>query len=256
MKTFKYCLSVIALFLCIACDEAEITQTLNDITNADPYANMVLIPAGEVTLGAPAGEVLEVFFQKNIVRRQETVFVDGFYIDTHEVTKDEFFAFLDATGYESTAGWNYDIADQNPPIYVNYHEALAYAEWAGKRLPTDAEWEKAARGGLVGQRYPWGNEPPTDAHARFQGEKYRLDVVNGAVPSGSYPPNAYGLFDMTGNVAEWCYTPDLGLNKSAINRGGSWAANLWTSRVYVRQWTPTSIDKGTIGFRCVKDVER
>ena len=120
-------------------------------------------------------------------------------------------------------------------------------------MPTDAEWEKAARGGLVGKLYPWGNEPPNDDLARHQGETYRTHIVNGTVQGGSYPPNGYGLYDMAGNVAEWCYTPVFGINNTAITRGGSWfSGGPWFSRVYVRQWRPAEIG---VGFRCVKDVE-
>ena len=255
------CLLFFSLMLsAFTCDETYIEEVL--IGPSDPYANMVLIPAGEVTLGAPAGEYPEIIFSKGLVRRQETVFIDDFYMDTHEVTKDEFLAFREATGHTvQTAldkgwvwSWNSAIEDQNPPIETNYSAALAYAEWAGKRLPTDAEWEKAARGGLVGKRYPWGDDPPTDALVRFQGPRYRLDVINGPVKGGSYPPNGYGLYDMAGNVSEWCYTPTPGyFGKShVITRGGSWSSS-WLIRVHYRHWEPVSFGNG---FRCVKDVER
>src|SRR5204863_2951946 len=101
-----------------------------------------------------------------------------------------------------------DILD-HPVVQVSWDDASAYAKWAGKRLPTEAEWEFAARGGLDGKRYAWGDEPPTPKVANlWQGEfphkNTRADGWERTAPVKSYPPNGYGLYDMAGNAWEWC----------------------------------------------------
>ena len=243
-------LALILLLSVVGCDEAEITQTLDDITS-DDYVGMVLIPAGDVQIGAPADEILEIFFEKGVALRQQTVFVDDFYIDTYEVTYAEFFDFVQSTGSDAYYQGSLN-QDPNHPVQTNFEGAQAYAKWAGKRLPTEAEWEKAAQGGLEGTRYPWGNAFPTDDHARIQGEQYRTDIINGPVAVGQYPPNGYGLYDMAGNVSEW-------VDASAINGrqpvyGGSWlSGSSWYCRIYIRELRPPQASTGH-GFRCVTDT--
>ena len=151
---------------------------------------------------------------------------------------------------------------------------MAYAAWSGKRLPTEAEWEKAARGGLAGKKYAWGDS--IDASKA----NYHSDVKD-TMPVGSYPPNGYGLYDMTGNVWEWCldaydshvYTssprrnPIVGaesistiinnfttIKSSRVLRGGSWFYSAPYLRVSYRDRDTPRITYTLFGFRCVKAV--
>ena len=169
--------------------------------------DMVLIPGGEFLMGSNYGGPDETPIHK--------VYLDAFYIDKYEVTKLQFSEFLNEKGNQEEGGVDWlDTSDEDclieyrdgkyqpksgyenhPVIEVSWFGARAYAEWAGKRLPTEAEWEKAARGGLVGKKYPWGDS--IDSSKANYGEN-----VGQTTPVGRYPPNNYGLYDMGGNVWE------------------------------------------------------
>ena len=135
------------------------------------------------------------------------VHIGLFLIDRYPVTNKQYKRFTSQTGHrqpyadkEGIAVWDSSDfnADSQPVVGVDWSDALAYALWTGKRLPTEAEWEKAARGGTVGKRYPWGDGALTSEMANYGGNVGKTTVV------GSYPANEYGLYDMAGNVFEWC----------------------------------------------------
>jgi formylglycine-generating enzyme len=155
--------------------------------------------------------------------------------------------------------------DDHPVVHVAFEDAEAYAAWAGKRLPTEAEWEYAARGGLAGAEYTWGDEDPDGRANYWHGEfPWRPAPGYGATaPVGSFAPNGYGLFDMAGNVWEWTATPapaDPQFNvPRRIVKGGSFlCADSYCRRYRPAAKRPQPIDTGMshIGFRCASDVDR
>ena len=221
-------------------------------------AFMVLIPAGEFQMGSNDGEDDETPIH--------TVYLDAFYMDRYEVTNAQYRKFMKATGHWDPKYWSdpkYNAPDQ-PVVGVSWYDAVAYADWAGKRLPTEAEWEKAARGGLTGEKYPWGNEI---AHNNANGSGTDgKDEWQYAAPVGSFPPNGYGLYDMAGNSYEWCADPydgDYYSNSPGCNptgprsgrfralRGGGWMSSPFYLRVSSRLYFHPSITLSNIGFRCV-----
>ncbi|MBW1972525.1 MAG: SUMF1/EgtB/PvdO family nonheme iron enzyme, partial [Deltaproteobacteria bacterium] len=231
--------------------------------------SMVKIPAGEFLMGSNSGLKDELPVHK--------VMVDKFFIDKYEVTNQDFCKFLNAKGNQKKGGvyWiNLDINDRiiykkgkfipkkgyenHPVVAVSWYGAKAYATWAGKRLPTEAEWEKAARGGMIGKRFPWGDNIDKGK------ANYLSDDTS---PVGSYPPNGYGLYDMAGNVWEWCndwyqsdyykhspYKNPQGPNSGTfkVMRGGSWGGGKEFITVSRRGWSFPETTNIGIGFRCAK----
>ena len=223
-------------------------------------AEMVVIPAGEFLMGSPEGE------GDDDEHPQHKVFVDTFYMDKYEVTNAQYKQFMDATGHKTPGFWDDEEYNQpnHPVVGVDWYDAKAYCQWAGKRLPTEAEWEKAARGGLVGKKYPWGdNITHDDANYSDTGGK---DTWSGTSPVGSFAPNGYGLYDMAGNVWEWCsdwfdsgyYETSPEQNPAGpssgpcrVLRGGSWLGIETYLRAACRDYgDPTGADYGS-GFRGV-----
>ena len=221
------------------------------------YRNMVLIPAGEFQMRSNSddhdGEPM-----------YTTVYVDAFYIDKYEVTNAQYKKFLDANPewYQKEYGigdcylldWSkgtYPRGEADYPVaFVSFDGAAAYAQWVGKRLPAEAEWEKAARGGLVKKKYPWGNL--IDSNKANSQKYFTASRNNSTTPIGSYPANGYGLYDMAGNVAEWCIKEPLGADSAddivfddIVLRG--------ELRVDLRVSYGGDISYYN-GFRCVKDV--
>jgi serine/threonine-protein kinase len=197
---------------------------------------------------------------------QTKVFVDAFYIDRTPVSVADYKAYLDATGEKPPPEWSEfnDVrsAPNWPVVFVNWQDACDFAEWAGKRLATEAEWEKAARG-VDGRTYPWGAEDPTDKRAWF--DKEEPNEV-GSRPFGSSP---WGVNEMAGNVFEWVedwYGPDSyeespdnpkgpGSGKKRVIRGGSFAHGAFALRCATRGRYAPDARRANHGFRCVWSLE-
>jgi len=154
--------------------------------------------------------------------------IKPFWMDITEVTVGQFKKFLKSSGYKPSQAINWDDlyehspTDKHPMIYVSWHDATAYSKWAEKRLPTEDEWEWAARGGLKNKEYPWGHDVSLARDYANYYEIGRKDKWEYCAPVGSFKPNGYGLFDMAGNVYEWCqdwYSSD---RESRVLRGGGW----------------------------------
>ena len=237
---------------------------------------MVRIPGGVLTMGS------EGLYQDEMPVHQ--VKVNSFYMDEKPVTNAQYKAFCDATGrrYPGNPRWegvpDYFLSyPDHPVVFVSWGDAKAYAEWAGKRLPTEEEWEWAARGGLKGASYPWGNEAPdgkklnfSDKCSEFQWRDNRADDGYAYTsPVGSYEPNAYGLYDMAGNVCEWVedwffpYSDTVhdteafkdGWGGSRVCRGGCFHSPACDVTVSRRRQILGGGGNDSVGFRCVKDLE-
>jgi formylglycine-generating enzyme required for sulfatase activity len=231
---------------------------------------MVLIPAGEFTMGSPTGE------GKSAEHPQHTVYLDAFYIDKYEVTNAQYKKFMDAKGHPDPRFWqdNKFNAPNQPVVGVSWFDAEAYCKWAGKRLPTEAEWEKAARG-TDGRKYPWGNEAPNAGgiwRANYDPGDDAADGFAYTAPVGSFPAGVspYGIHDMAGNMLEWC--ADWGDNnyysvspknnpkgpssgKYRVLRGGSWFNYLVNLlRAAFRGWDDPDLGYDYFGFRCALDI--
>jgi formylglycine-generating enzyme required for sulfatase activity len=238
------------------------------IVNDKDGSRLLLIPPGVFSMGSEGGYPNE--------RPVHQVEVGAFYLAAHPVTNEQYARFVAETGHRVPAlddrrvqreNWDPDSRSfpleraRHPVVLVSWRDAQAYCEWAGGRLPTEAEWEKAARGGVDGKLYPWGDLiDPSLAN---------YDNQNGATPVGSYPANAYGLYDMVGNGWEWVadwYDPHyyarspgenpLGPESGAtkVLRGGAWLLFPEFCRVAYRFRNSPDFRFNLIGFRLARSL--
>ena len=211
------------------------------------------------------------------------VFLPGFWMYRRQVTNRQYRQFCGATGHalppDPVPGYM-ESCPGHPVVNVNWHDAVAYGAWVGGRLPTEAEWEKAARGGRDGAVYPWGNEEPDegewanfkDYSGRLASQRVAFDARGrGPLPSGFFPANGYGLFDLAGNVWDWVadwYDPDYyhisehrcpagplaGITR--VRRGGDWARSALSMRCACRSSMPPESRDPRMGFRIVVPEDR
>jgi formylglycine-generating enzyme required for sulfatase activity len=182
---------------------------------------------------------------------KRSVDLDTFLIGRYPVTVYEYGLFLDHTEHKAPEDWEAQCGHSNRPVLnVSWFDAEAYCKWAGVRLATEAEWERAARG-VEGRRYPWGNDPPSPALANYDGAGINHASPVGLFPRGSTPE---GIADMTGNVLEWTSDwYDDGKEFRSL-RGGSWYFDSTYLRAAYRDWLPPVGRDVNIGFRCVREV--
>lgn len=241
-----------------------IMLTYGQTEDKNPPEGMVLIPGGTFMMGTNDGQ--------SIAAPKHPVSLKAFYMDTHEVSNREYEKFCMAAGYKFPEFWGMDIYKSGPdyPEYpvvgVSNFDAAQYAEWAGKRLPTEAEWEHAARGGLEDIDYPYG-EKADHASSRFNDP----EAEKGPVKTGSFRPNGYGLYDMSGNAWEWVsdwfseiyYSespednpvgPSMGTFR--VFRGGGWHSGGGCTTVHRRNALPSHWVDFAGGFRCVQDISK
>ncbi len=293
----------------IAEDRSHMARS-NAVATADvpeelaKLAPMVSLPGGTFGMGDDRGSLLD-------QRPAHMVVVSPFLLDKHQVTNRQFQLFVDATGYQTSVelqGWGYvfdpderewvkmtganwrkpdgktslnESRRDHPVTQVSWVDANAFCQWAGKRLPTEAEWEYAARGGLVGNAYPWGEHRLVDGKHMandWQGWFPRTNTGDDGflltAPVGSFPANPFGLHDMSGNVWEWCHDwysskyyqfspkenpqgPDKPDDDHVgrVVRGGSFLSadnNGGAIRVVVRSYQPEKTGYQDIGFRAAR----
>jgi formylglycine-generating enzyme required for sulfatase activity len=221
------------------------------------------IPEGWFWMGDDAGRDDE--------RPAHRVWVDAVELCAFQVTNAEYAHFLAATGHPNPLLWhdaNFNHADQ-PVAAVSWFDAIKYCEWLTRitghayRLPTEAEWERAARGGIEGKSFPWGNAPPESL------PDYALRWKTGPEAVGRYAPNPYGLFNMGDNVHEWCADwydasyyarspeknpqgPEAGTRRAS--RGGSWRHHIKVTRSAARSSIPPEFKYADYGFRVARPV--
>ncbi|OGS18444.1 MAG: hypothetical protein A3J83_07685 [Elusimicrobia bacterium RIFOXYA2_FULL_40_6] len=224
----------------------------------EKYIGMVFIPSGHSVIGTNDG------FEQE--KPRHVVYIKGYFMDKYEVTNKQYKIFIDATKRAAPFHWvngEYLRNTENYPVTnVTYFDAAAYSAWAGKRLPTEEEWEKASRGRNA-RIYPWGNEWEWNCG----NVKSFMEIFDGLKPIGSFPmgKGEYGNYDLSGNAKEWTdswYAPYQGTfppnkkkleNKFKIVRGGSYKTTKGMSQSFRRDMLEPADFSEDLGFRCVKD---
>ena len=282
----------------VAADAAQ-SQTSGKRTNPIDGAEMVYIPPGDFIMGSDADDIDRLWrkFNWNEEWKQHTkseqpahgVRVDGFWMYRNDVTVAQYRKFCDATRHPMppppSSGWT----DAHPVVNVSWEDAKAYCAWAGVRLPYEAEWEYAGRGGNTGVGgqprtvFVWGDEYPKARVANLADESFKKspyynpnfylfdgydDGYAHASPAGAFPPNGFGLHDMAGNVWQWCedgYEEDYYRNSPPANphgasggqlrvlRGGAYDTTPVITRIARRIKNSPDIRHDEKGFRCVQD---
>ncbi len=248
------------------------------------YDEMVRIPAGVFTMGSDKKVDRNAYA---VETPQRKVFLVAYDIDKYEVTTVQYLKFVLATNRSPQVDWKFDGGNfqeamaAHPIMHVTWNDANEYCRWAGKRLPTEAEWEKAARGDKDARIYPWGNEMAGLSRANFGRTGLSGPVRDRPERLLLYPPiisvfkyenavSPYGVFQMVGNVAEWVSDwydkdyykaapdrnpkgPETGSHK--VFRGGGWLDSTPTVRVAQRFGASPDTVMNWLGFRCARDVK-
>lgn len=246
------------------------------------HDDMVLVPAGEFLMGSDKKADRQAYLAELPQRR---VYLDAFEIDRYEVTTVQYLKYVLAHDLPPQVDWKFDGGNfqetmvNHPIMHVTWDQAHAYCQWAGKRLPTEAEWEKAARG-TDGRIYPWGNQPAGLSRSNFGRGGLSGPVRDRPERLLLYPPiisvdkydnavSPYGAFQMVGNVAEWVSdwydkdyyktAPDrnpkgLAQGTQKAFRGGGWIDSTPSVRVTQRNGTDPKTSMNWLGFRCARDV--
>ncbi len=285
--------TILAVALCIGCQHKKVSYEkavltylkTNDLgyrefRNEKDWSEFIEIPGGSFTVGSNDGTGDE--------KPGHAVYLDTYYIGKYEVTNRQYKNFCNATGrsypddadFEGMSNYFTNYPDY-PVVCVSWDDANAYCGWAGVRLPTEAEWEKAARG-TDGRKFPWGNDEPGDGgfvRSNYAdknsdvswSDKNIDDGYEGAAPVGNYREgrSPYGCYDMAGNVWEWCSdwydenyyrrSPErnprnLSAGVNRVFRGGSWFNDVGDLRCAHRDGTTPSSRYNNLGFRVASSL--
>ncbi len=260
-KLFLPLISLILLFLA-----SSLLMAAPETTPATPPPGMVYVPKGYFQMGTASGRDDE--------KPMHFVYTSAYFIDKYEVSNADYMAFVEATGHAKPQYWQDEKFNQPdfPVVGVSWYDAMAYAEWKGRRLPTEAEWEKAARGN-DGRLWPWGNKWDQGFYFYFVNISGDQDNYPQTAPVNYYQSgiSPFGLFNTSGNVWEWCLdwydrqyyrtSPEVnpdgpkGPLKMKVLRGGSWINDLDGVQVVHRARNFPSLKNEIYGFRTVLPVQ-